>query len=54
MLFSAITKNLKWVILTFHKKQTYRGDYLKREAWTICRFKRGLGRKEVVGVFEGV
>ena len=29
------------------------GDCLKRGAWTVCRFKGGLGKKEGVGVFEG-
>ena len=26
---------------------------LKKEAWTVCRFKKGLGRKEGFGVFHG-
>ena len=30
-----------------------RGDYLKREAWTFCCFKVGLGKKEGGGFFEG-
>ena len=25
---------------------------LKMGAWTVCRFKRGLGKKEEGGVFE--
>ena len=29
------------------------GDYLKRGAWTVCKFKGGLGKKEGGGVFEG-
>ena len=29
------------------------GDCLKRGAWTVCRFKGGLGKKEAGGVFEG-
>ena len=28
------------------------GDCLEREAWTVCRFKGGLGKKEEGGVFE--
>ena len=28
------------------------GDYLKRGAWTVCKFKGGLGKKEGGGVFE--
>ena len=28
------------------------GDYLKKEAWKVCRFKGGLGKKEGGGVFE--
>ena len=37
-----------------HKKLVYRGDCLKRGggAWTVCRFKEGLGKKEECGVFE--
>ena len=34
-----------------HKKPIYRGDCLKTGgegggAWTVCRFKEGLGKKE--------
>ena len=38
-----------------HKKPVYRGDCLKRGggAWTVCRFKEGLGKKEEGSVFEG-
>ena len=37
----------------FHEKPMYRGGLPeKRRAWTVCRFKRGLGKKEE-GVFEG-
>ena len=62
---SVITKNLNKVILTknlvtFERwdmvkdKILYRRDWLKRGgAWTVCRFKRGLCEKEMVGVFEG-
>ena len=38
------------------EKPIYReGDFLKRGAWTVCRFKGGgeLGKKEGGGVFEG-
>ena len=38
----------------FMKNQYRGGDCLKREAWTVCRFKGGLGKKEGGGVFEGV
>ena len=44
-----------WKILFLggvHKKPVYRGDCLKREAWTVCRFKGGLGKKERGSVFE--
>ena len=34
-----------------HEKPIYREDCLKRGAWTICRFKEGLGKKEGRGVF---
>ena len=36
-----------------YEKSIYRGDYIRRGAWTGCRFKRGLGEKESGGVFEG-
>ena len=29
-----------------HDKPIYRGDCLKRRAWTVSRFKGGLGKKE--------
>ena len=29
------------------------GNCLRRGAWTNCRFKSGLGKKEECGVFEG-
>ena len=29
-------------------------DYLTRGTWAVCRFKRGLGKKEGSGFFEGV
>ena len=35
------------------QKTIYRGDCLKRGAWTVCRFKRGLGKKEGSGIFFG-
>ena len=41
--------------LTFRvgsQKKLYRRDFLKRRAWTACRYKRGLGKKRG-GVFEG-
>ena len=34
-------------------KKQYIGDKLpKKEAWISCRFKKGLGKKEGVDVFE--
>ena len=37
-----------------HEKTIYRGNCLKREAWSVCKFKGGgLAKKEVDGVFEG-
>ena len=36
------------------KKPIYRGgDCLKREAWTVSRFKGGLAKKRGGDVFEG-
>ena len=36
-----------------HEKTIYRGNCLKREAWSVCKFKGGgLAKKEVDGVFE--
>ena len=37
------------------KNQYIGGDCLKRGAWTVCRFKRGLARKQKGrgGIFEG-
>ena len=40
----------------FHEKPIYRGELPQkggRGAWTVCRFKRGLDKKEGGGVFEG-
>ena len=36
-----------------HEKPIQRKDCLKRGAWTVCRFKAGLGKKEESGVFKG-
>ena len=41
-----------------HKKQFFIGvgagvDCLKRGAWIVCRFKRGLGKKEGVVFLRG-
>ena len=37
-----------------HEKTIYRGNCLKREAWSVCKFKGGgLAKKEVDDVFEG-
>ena len=38
-----------------HKKPIYRrgGDCLKRGAWSVCRFKGGLGKKEGVVFLRG-
>ena len=35
-----------------HKRPIYRWDCLKREAWTVCRFKGGW-QERGGGVFEG-
>ena len=39
----------------FTKNQYREEDYLKREAWTVCRFRRvrGLLKKEWGGDYEG-
>ena len=38
----------------FHGKPISRGGrFLKKRAWTICKFKGGLSRKEEDGVFLG-
>ena len=39
----------------FHMKNKtwYIGGCLKKGAWTVCRFKGGLGKKDGGGVFEG-
>ena len=36
----------------FTRKTVYIKDCLKREAWTVCRCKGGLGKKEGIGAFE--
>ena len=67
MFSSSITKNLNWKILTEnlvtfrwdragregHEKPVYREELPKKWAWTVCRFKGGLAKKEGEGVFEG-
>ena len=35
------------------KKTIYMRDYLKRGAWTVCRFKRGLDEKEGMVFLKG-
>ena len=35
-----------------YEKPIYRGDCLEKGAWTVCRFKEGLGKKRGGGVFE--
>ena len=38
-----------------YEKPTYSGrDCLKREAWTVCRFNRGIGKKEGVVFSKGI
>ena len=37
----------------FTKKTINRGDYLKRGAWTVSRFMRGLSKKEGVVFLRG-
>ena len=34
------------------QEKQYWGDCLKKGAWTICRFDRGLEEKEEGGVFK--
>ena len=34
------------------RKPIYRRGLLKKGAWSVCRFKEGLGKKEGDGVFE--
>ena len=36
------------------KKPIYREDYLKKGAWTVCRLKGRLGKKEEVVFLRGV
>ena len=36
-----------------HENQYTGGGCLKRGAWSVCRFKKGLGKKRGDGVFEG-
>ena len=36
-----------------HEKQIYRGNGLKKGAWTVCRFKGRLGKKEGVVFLKG-
>ena len=43
---------MKNLFLGFTKNQ-YRGGIAQKGAWTVCRFKGGLGKKEGGGVFEG-
>ena len=44
-----------WRIQFLGGVHKYMGNCLKRGAWTVCRFKRGLGKKKgVVFVCEGV
>ena len=35
------------------EKPIYRGNCLKKGAWTVCRIKRGLDERKGVVVFEG-
>ena len=34
------------------QKIIFKGDCLKWEAWTVCRFNRGLDENDGDGVFE--
>ena len=36
-----------------HPKPIYKGELCKDEAWTVFRFKSGLGKKEEGGVSGG-
>ena len=35
------------------RKPIYRRGLPKKGAWSVCRFKEGLGKKEGDGIFEG-
>ena len=49
------------MILGYPEKSDFKGGgggsqkpiCLKTGAWTVCRFKKELGKKEGLGVFEG-
>ena len=45
---------IRILVRGFTKKQYREGDCPKRGAWTICKFKRGLGKKEGVVFLRGV
>ena len=37
-----------------YEKKNNRGDCLKKRAWTVCRFTKGLGQKHGVFLREGL
>ena len=52
LIFLGFTEKIR-VLGGGHENPIHRGGgWLKRGAWIVCRFKRGLGKKEG-GVFEG-
>ena len=50
--FSIVSSLKNPIFRGVHEKPIYRGNCLKREAWTVYEFKRGFGEKEENGVFE--
>ena len=53
--FNILEVNRKiWFLQGVHKKKQYTGgNCLKRKAWTVCRFKRRLYKKEGVVFLRG-
>ena len=44
---------IRFLVGGVHKKPIYRGKLPEKGAWTVCRFKRGLGKKEAVIFLSG-
>ena len=47
-----IHRKIQFYLGRFMKNQYIRRNYVKRGAWTVCKFKEGL-TKRGGGVFEG-
>ena len=45
------TEKIRFLGRGFTKKNYIGGTCLKKGAWTVCRFKRGLAKKEEDAVF---